>query len=190
MLTCKCQILLINIGTCSSCTGGECQGGADGTQNVNDTDKDSSKREESALTLEKEDASPKECLELSNTEESFVEGPQAEVKSNSTKDPDNPTAASDKMRDGCNTIPGSAASNNTNEPGSVTSQEASAASANATTNREQLEGEKFSSKELPDDDSPSQGRVVPKEIECAPMASSSMQQHKSNQTGSGNTEGT
>jgi len=172
----------------SSCTGGECQGGADGTQNVNDTDKDSSKREESALTLEKEDASPKECLELSNTEESFVEGPQAEVKSNSTKDPDNPTAASDKMRDGCNTIPGSAASNNTNEPGSVTSQEASAASANATTNRELLEGEKLSSKELPDDDSPSQGRVEPKEIECAPMASSSMQQHKSNQTGSGNTE--
>ncbi|KAG2570335.1 SWI/SNF complex subunit SWI3D-like isoform X1 [Panicum virgatum] len=172
----------------SSCTGGECQGGADGTQNVNDTDKDSSKREESALTLEKEVASPKECLELSNTEESFVEGPQAEVKSNSTKDPDNPTDASDKMRDGCNTIPGSAASNNTNEPGSVTSQEASAASANATTNREQLEGEKLSSKELPDDDSPSQGRVVPKEIECAPMASSSMQQHKSNQTGSGNTE--
>jgi len=94
------------------------------------------------------------------------------------------------MRDGCNTIPGSAASNNTNEPGSVTSQEVSAASANATTNREQLEGEKSSSKELPDDGSPSQGRVVPKEIECAPMASSSMQQHKSNQTGSGNTEGT
>jgi len=76
VLTCKCQILLINIGTCSSCTGSECQGGADGTQNVNDTDKDSSKREESALTLEKEDASPKECLELSNTEESFVEGPK------------------------------------------------------------------------------------------------------------------
>ncbi|RLM65591.1 SWI/SNF complex subunit SWI3D-like [Panicum miliaceum] len=178
----------------SPCTGSECQGGADGTQNVNDTDKDSSKREESALALEKKDASQKEHLELSNTEESFVEGPKAEVKSNSTKDSDNQTAkvetsvAYDKMRDGCNTIPCSATSNNTNEPSSITSQEASAASTNATTNREWLEGDKSSSKELPDDDSPSQGKVEPKEIEHAPMASSRIQQHKSNQTGSGNTE--
>ncbi|RLM74084.1 SWI/SNF complex subunit SWI3D-like [Panicum miliaceum] len=178
----------------SPCTGGECQGGADGTRNVNDTDKDSSKREEGALTLEKEDASQKVHLELSNTEVPFVEGPQAEVKSNSTKDSDNQTAkvettvASDKMRDGCNTIPCSATSNNTNEPSSITSQETSAASTNATTNSERLEGGKSSSKELPDDDSPSQGKVEPKEIEHAPMALSSMQQHKSNQTGNGNTE--
>ncbi|XP_022682046.1 uncharacterized protein LOC111257196 [Setaria italica] len=66
----------------SPCTGGVCQGGAGGTQNVNATDKDRSEREESALALEKERAtftSQKEHMELSNTKESFVEGPQAEV---------------------------------------------------------------------------------------------------------------
>nr|XP_034594820.1 SWI/SNF complex subunit SWI3D-like [Setaria viridis] len=66
----------------SPCTGGECQGGASGTQNVNATDKDRSEREESALALEKERAtftSQKEHMELSNTKESFVEGLQAEV---------------------------------------------------------------------------------------------------------------
>ncbi|CAN6270841.1 unnamed protein product [Urochloa humidicola] len=165
------------------CTGGECQGSVDDTQNVNGTDKDSSKREENALALEKEDASQKKHMQLSNREESFVEGPQLEVKSNSTKDSDNRTAmvesnvASDKMRDGC-----------TNEPSSIASQEASAASINDTPNPERVEGNKPSSKELPDDESPSQGNVERKEIERATMASSSMQQHESNQTGIGNTE--
>ncbi|CAN6247841.1 unnamed protein product [Urochloa humidicola] len=174
----------------SPCTGGECQGSIDDTQNVNGTDKDSSKREENALALEKEDASQKKHMQLSNTEESFVEGPQLEVKSNSTKDSDNRTAmvASDKMRDGCSTIPCSATSNNTNEPSSIASQEASAASINDTHNPERVEGNKPSSKELPDDESPSQGNVERKEIERATVASSSMQQHESNQTGIGNTE--
>ncbi|CAL5028989.1 unnamed protein product [Urochloa decumbens] len=178
----------------SPCTGGECQGSADGTQNVNGTDKDSSKREESALVLEKDDASQKEHTELSNPEESFVEGSQLEVKSNSTKDSDNQTAmvessvASDKMRDECNTIPCSATSNNTNEPNSIASQEASAASINDTTNPKQVEGDKPSSKELPDDESPLQGNIEQKDIECATVASSSMQQHESNQTGNGNTK--
>ncbi|CAL5033961.1 unnamed protein product [Urochloa decumbens] len=175
----------------SPCTGGECQGSADGTQNMNGTDKDSSKREESALALEKEDASSqKEHMELSNPEESFVEVSQLEVKSNSTKDSDNQTAmvASDKMRDGCNTIPCSATSNNTNEPSSIASQEASAASIKDTTNPEQVEGDKPSSKELPDDESPSQGNMERKDTECATVTSSSMQQHESNQTGTCNTE--
>ncbi|TKW22425.1 hypothetical protein SEVIR_4G227600v4 [Setaria viridis] len=181
----------------SPCTGGECQGGVGGTQNVNATDKDSSEREESALALEKEKAtftSQKEHMELSNTKESFVEGPQAEVISNSTKDSDNRTAimessvASDKMRYGCNTIPCSATSTNTNEPSSIASQEASAASTKGTTNPERVEGDKPSSMELPDDGSPSHGKVDPEEIELAPVASSSMQQHESNQTGNGNTK--
>ncbi|CAN6234209.1 unnamed protein product [Urochloa humidicola] len=178
----------------SPCTGGECQGSADGTQNVNGTDKDSSKSEESALGLEKEDASQKEHMELSNPEESFVEGSQLEVKSNSTKDSDNQIAmvessvASDKVRDGCNTIPCSATSINTNEPSSIASQEASAVSINDTTNPEQIEGDKPSCKELPDDESPSQGNIERKDIECASVASASMQQHESNKTGNGNTE--
>ncbi|OEL20533.1 SWI/SNF complex subunit SWI3D [Dichanthelium oligosanthes] len=182
--------------TFSPCIGTKCQGGADGTQNANDTDKDSSKREESALALEKENdtfTSQKEHVELSNAKESFGEGPQMDVKSNSTKDSDNRTAkvessvASDKMRDGCDTIPCSAISNDTNEPSSIASQEASAASTKDTTDPERLEGDRPSSQELPADDSPSQGKVEPEEIEHAPVASSSMQ-YESNKTGNGNTE--
>ncbi|KAJ1269841.1 hypothetical protein BS78_06G008900 [Paspalum vaginatum] len=160
----------------SPCTGGECQEGADATQNVNDTDKDGSKREERALALEKENAtvtSHKEHLELSNTKEPFAECPQAEVNSDSTKDSDNRTAmlgsivASDMMR---------------------ASQEASAESTKDTTNPERVEGDKPSSEELPAVISPSQGKVEPKKMEQAPVASSSIQPHESSQTGNGNAE--
>ncbi|KAF8749624.1 hypothetical protein HU200_012642 [Digitaria exilis] len=181
----------------SPCIGGECQGGADGTRNVNDTNKDFSKREGSALALEKENAtftSQKERLELPNTKESFVEGPQAEVKSNSTKESDNQAAkvessvAYDEMRDGYHTIPCSATSNNTNEPSSLASQAASAASTKYTTNPERVEGDKASSKELSDNDSPSERKVELEENEHVPVASSSMEQLEPNQTGNGNTE--
>lgn len=156
---------------------------------MNATDKDSNKMEESALDLEKEKVtitSQKEHVELSNTKESFVKGPQAEVISNATKDSDNRTAimesgvASDKMRDGCNTILCSATSTNTNEPSSIASQEASAERTKDTTNPEGVEGDKPSSMELPDDGSHLHGKVGP----------SSMQQHESNLTRNSNTKGT
>lgn len=162
---------------------------------MNDTNKDISKREESALALEKENAtftSQKERLELPNTKESFVEGSQAEIKSNSTKESDNQTSkvesnvAYDEMRDGYNTIPCSATSNNTNEPSSLASQAAGAAS----TNPERVEGDKPSSKELSDNASPSERKVELVENEHVPVASSSMEQLEPNQTGNGNTEGT
>ncbi|CAD6264349.1 unnamed protein product [Miscanthus lutarioriparius] len=154
--------------TFSACTGSECQEGADTTQN-------------------------KEHLELSDTKE---RGPEAEAKSNSTKDSDNPIAkvdssvASDKIRDGCNAnaISCSATSNSATEPSSIPSQEASAASTKDTTNPGQVEGDKPSSEELPADVSPSQGKIEPKKIEHAPAASSSVQQRERKQAGNGNTE--
>lgn len=164
--------------TCSACTGSECQ--------------------ENDLGLKKENAtfiSQKEHPELSDTKE---RGPDAEAKSNSSKDSDNPIAtvdcsvASDKMRDGCNAnaISCSATSNNATEPSSIASQEASAASTKDTTNPEQVEGDKPGSEELPAVVSPSQEKTEPKKIERAPAASSSIQQSECKQTGNGNSEGT
>ncbi|OQU81100.1 hypothetical protein SORBI_3006G008300 [Sorghum bicolor] len=162
--------------TFSACTGSECQ--------------------ENDLGLKKENAtfiSQKEHPELSDTKE---RGPDAEAKSNSSKDSDNPIAtvdcsvASDKMRDGCNAnaISCSATSNNATEPSSIASQEASAASTKDTTNPEQVEGDKPGSEELPAVVSPSQEKTEPKKIERAPAASSSIQQSECKQTGNGNSE--
>ncbi|XP_062184146.1 SWI/SNF complex subunit SWI3D-like [Phragmites australis] len=176
-------------------TGGEHQKDNDATPNANGTDKDSNKKEDSALTLRKLNASftsQKEHQELSNTKGSCVEIPQVEANTNSTKDFDNPTdmvensSASDKMRDECDSISHSVTSNNTNEPSSIASQEASAASTEDTTGPERVEGDKLSSEELPADVSPSQGKVETKKIEHA--ASSSVQHHESNQTETSNTE--
>lgn len=168
---------------------------------MNDTDKDSSEREENDLGLEKENVtftSQKEHLELSDTKETFVGSPKAEAKSNSTKDSDNPIAkldssvASNKMIDGCsaNAMSCSATSSNATKPSSIASQEASAASLKDPTNPEQVEGDKSSSDKLPADVSPSEGKIEPKKIEHAPAASSSIQQHECKQTGNGNAEGT
>ncbi|AQK51614.1 hypothetical protein ZEAMMB73_Zm00001d049936 [Zea mays] len=183
--------------TFSPCASGESQEGADTTQNMNDTDKNNSEREESDLALEKESAtftSQKQHLEeLSDAKETFIGGPEAEAKSNSTKDFDNPIAkvgssiASDKMRDGCNAnaIPCPVTSNHTTEPSSVASQEASPASTKDTTIPEQVE--RPSSEELLADVSLPQGKVEPKKTEPAPAASSNIQQHGCKQAGNGNT---
>jgi hypothetical protein len=191
------NFILIKTWTCSPCAGGESQEGADTTQNMNDTDKNNSEREESDLALEKESAtftSQKQHLEeLSDAKETFIGGPEAEAKSNNTKDSDNPIAkvgssvASDKMRDGCNAnaIPCPATSNHTTEHSSIASQEASPASTKDTAIPEQVE--RPSSEELLADVSLPQGKVEPKKTEPAPAASSNIQQHGCKQAGNGNT---
>uniref|UniRef100_A0A0A9H564 SMARCC C-terminal domain-containing protein n=1 Tax=Arundo donax TaxID=35708 RepID=A0A0A9H564_ARUDO len=84
------------------------------------------------------------------------------------------------MRNGCNSNLHYVPPIGIYEPSFITSHGASA-------DLERVQGDKPNYEELPVDVSPSQGKVEPKKIKHAPVASSSVQ-HQSNQTEDGNTE--
>jgi SWI/SNF related-matrix-associated actin-dependent regulator of chromatin subfamily C len=134
----------MKVATCSlASTGDMCQNGDDVTPNANDNDKDNSQKVQGAIIMEKQNDAftpQKEHQELSFTEGSSVDAPQADAETHRTKDSDNPismvenSGASDKMRDGCDIILQSPAPHdaNRNEQSCMSSQEASAASTEGT----------------------------------------------------------
>ncbi|KAF0893220.1 hypothetical protein E2562_023475 [Oryza meyeriana var. granulata] len=165
-------------------TGGGQQKDKDATSIPNVNDKDDNLKEESALSVEEQNStstSSKNTRELSNSKESKDETPQAEPKPTSANDCDNPISpvarsASDNIRGHSSTsLP--VGLNNTNEPCSISSQEANAGSTKDTSDPERIEGDEPIS-----EDPLLQGKVELNKIEHEVTDLSTVQQHESIQT--------
>uniref|UniRef100_A0A0D9ZGD9 SWIRM domain-containing protein n=1 Tax=Oryza glumipatula TaxID=40148 RepID=A0A0D9ZGD9_9ORYZ len=120
----------------------------DASSNPSVTDKNDNLKEESALSVEEPNTtstSSKNTRKLSNAKESKDESPQVEPKPSSANDCDNPISqvaksAPDNIRGHSSTsLPVSL--NNTNEPCSISSQEASAGSTKDTSHTKRIEGD-------------------------------------------------
>uniref|UniRef100_A0A0E0P4H1 SWIRM domain-containing protein n=1 Tax=Oryza rufipogon TaxID=4529 RepID=A0A0E0P4H1_ORYRU len=156
----------------------------DATSNPSVTDNDDNLKEESALSVEEPNTtstSSKNTRKLSNAKESKDESPQVEPKPSSANDCDNPISqvakrASDNIRGHSSTVlPVSL--NNTNEPCSISSQEASAGNTKDTSHTEHIEGDKPIY-----EDPPLEGKVELNKIEHEVTDLSAVQQHESIQT--------
>lgn len=125
--------------------------------------------------------SSKNTRKLSNAKESKDESPQVEPKPSSANDCDNPISqvakrASDNIRGHSSTVlPVSL--NNTNEPCSISSQEASAGNTKDTSHTEHIEGDKPIY-----EDPPLEGKVELNKIEHEVTDLSAVQHHESIQT--------
>uniref|UniRef100_A0A0E0DA08 SWIRM domain-containing protein n=1 Tax=Oryza meridionalis TaxID=40149 RepID=A0A0E0DA08_9ORYZ len=153
----------------------------DATSNPSVTDNDDNLKEESALSVEEPNTtstSSKNTRKLSNAKESKDESPQVEPKPSSANDCDNPISqvakrASDNIRGHSSTVlPVSL--NNTNEPCSISSQEASAGNTKDTSHTEHIEGDKPIY-----EDPPLEGKVELNKIEHEVTDLSAVQQHES-----------